>query len=82
MVSNCEGREKRRDDCPFIFIPSHGRLVDLDALIYSLREKRHAAYEDGWGRGIYLRSYCEIIEEMIEEIEDAPTVIEREGKIE
>lgn len=74
-VSNCEAREKRRDDCPFIHIPSHGRLVDLDAIIAALEEKKFSAYEDGWGRGRYLSSYCEILEEMLEELEDVPVVI-------
>lgn len=78
MVPNCEGREKRRDDCPLIVIPSHGRLVDLDALIDSLRDKSDVAYEDGWGRRRHLSSYCETIEEMIEELENAPVIIERE----
>ena len=78
-VSNCEAREKRRDDCPLIHIPSHGRLVDLDALIAVLEEKKFSAYEDGWGRGRYLSSYCEILEEMLEELEDVHVVIEAEG---
>ena len=27
--------DKRRDDCPLILVPEHGRLVDADALVRS-----------------------------------------------
>lgn len=29
-VSNCEARTKRRDNCPMIPVPPHGRLIDGD----------------------------------------------------
>ena len=31
-ISNCEARTKRRDNCPMIPVPPHGRLIDGDAL--------------------------------------------------
>lgn len=73
-------RGERPDWCPMTYLPPHGRLVDLDSLMDGLRDKMHEAYEDGWGRGRYLSGYCEIIEEMMEEIEDAPVIIERGGE--
>ena len=32
-ISNCEARRKRRDNCPILPIPSHGDLIDRDALL-------------------------------------------------
>jgi len=38
---------KRREDCPLVPIPPHGRLIDLDMLIKEINERIEAAIR--WG---------------------------------
>ena len=54
------------DECPLVPVPSHGRLIDADAICYQL-EKR--ATIDGQPRAIR-RARCMV--------ESAPTIIEAE----
>ena len=37
-VSNCEARTKRRDNCPLIPVPQHGRLKDYDYVMKQYSE--------------------------------------------
>ena len=56
----------RRPDCPLVPVPPHGRLIDADALDADLeRQDMHTGEWDAVGFSI-------------EEIENAPTVIEAE----
>ena len=56
----------RRPDCPLVPVPAHGRLIDADALDADLeRQDMHTGEWDAVGFSI-------------EEIENAPTVIEAE----
>ena len=43
MMSINEIRAKRRDNCPLIPVPDHGRLIDADALLEDIR-KHSASY--------------------------------------
>lgn len=56
-------REKRMDDCPFIPVPEHGRLIDADEL----------EYEEAYLNGHYELGDVEIVTR--EDIESAPTII-------
>lgn len=53
---------KRRDDCPLIELPPHGRLIDADALT-TVTEMVNGEW----------KTYVEVFE-----IADAPTIIEAE----
>ena len=82
--------EGRPDWCPLVEITSQGRLVDADAHILKIRKqyckdcsrrkgikngKMQFCYEIG---GVVCRA-CEI-EDMLNALDDAPTVIEAEGE--
>ena len=69
------GLEKRRDNCPLIPIPEHGRLIDADALRAKMY---HEAFETDtpmqkWDSGCWIRYK---LFEMTEE--SAPTIIPAE----
>ena len=88
-VGNCKQRiymEQRPKGCPLVEITSQGRLVDADAHILEIRKqycedcsrrkgikngKMKFLYEIG---GVVCRA-CEI-EDMLNALDDAPTVIE------
>ena len=55
---------KRRDDCPLIELPPHGRLIDADALA-TVTEM----VNNKW------KTYIEVFE-----VSDAPIIIEAEGE--
>lgn len=55
----------RREDCPLIELPPHGRLIDADALIKQMTEEGWA-YGCGWADAL--------------DIALAPTIIESEGE--
>lgn len=71
-----EGEETRPSDCPLVEVPTpHGRLIDADAHIQSLKEnqcgERCRKNLDcvNCGIGMYIRI-----------VENEPTIIEAEGK--
>ena len=84
-----ESFEEQYEHCPLIEVPTpHGRLIDADAHILEIRKqyckdcsrrkgikngKMKFLYEIG---GVVCRA-CEI-EDMLNELDDAPTVIEAE----
>lgn len=52
--------DKRRDDCPLVPVPPHGRLIDADVL----KTKRK------WTDDFYETEYVEVAD-----IDDAPTIL-------
>lgn len=58
----------RRDDCPLIELPPHGRLIDADALHIDLIDRGIA--------DIQTNDWYEIRQA----VDDAPTIIESEGE--
>lgn len=64
---------ERREDCPLIEIPSHGRLIDADALCISL--ERLAA--DKWNQKAAPVNWAYVFEECLEMVDNAPTIIEQ-----
>lgn len=70
--SDCE---KRRDDCPLIELPPHGRLIDADAMITSIKKQTDFLKVIGDD----LATIAEVLEKgFLQEIENAPTIIEAE----
>ena len=70
--------EKRREDCPLVEIPPHGRLIDADEFI-----KGHCNLCDGKCEN----TYCDCLScedtmrcDMIRDFADAPTVLPAELK--
>lgn len=62
-----DDKHKRRDNCPLIELPPHGRLIDADAL------------RDKWIWGTTDRlGYTKCIE--VVDLDDAPTIIEAEDE--
>ena len=67
--------DKRRDDCPLLHVPKHGRLIDADALKSTVLEALNNAITDGNSTPLG-RALCEFIaKNIVDEIEAAPTVI-------
>ena len=62
----------RRDDCPLIELPPHGRLIDADALINAVPKAEADIFENC--------RYCTCLdsEQIKDLINDAPTIIEAE----
>ena len=61
----------RHPDCPLVEMPPHGRLGDLDALAEHIKN----VYCKNCKRSRVMCKSCEY-GDMIDEIEDAPTIIE------
>ena len=68
MYSHCENCF---DDCPLVELPPHGRLGDLDDLADHIRN----AYCKDCKRSKVMCKACEY-GDMLDEIEEAPTVLE------
>lgn len=62
--------EGKRNDCPLVEVPPHGRLIDADAL---LKTDRNVYGINGGAIGVRHNFYDE-------EILNAPTIIESEGE--
>lgn len=60
--------DKRRDDCPLILVPPHGRLGDLDAL-HKLFLEKAKEYKSAGGAMVAMAALC---------IANAPIIIEAE----
>ena len=65
--------DERHPDCPLIELPPHGRLIDADALIKYVNETKEIFSEHEIMTAITARDWCDAF---IEDIEEAPTVIE------
>lgn len=59
----------RRDDCPLVELPPHGRLIDADAL---MKYEENVSYKDEWHMTV-TDSFVSV-----ENIVHAPTIIESE----
>lgn len=61
-------KENRDKECPIIVLPPHGRLIDADALNYTM------LYKENWmsGTGVEAPAVWR------KDIEDAPTIIPAE----
>lgn len=57
-----ENDDARMDDCPIIFLPEHGRLCDLDALI------EHETYN--------IEQVLFDTDEVLEDLKNAPVIVE------
>ena len=62
---------KRRDDCPLVEVPPHGRLIDADALM----RKKIRSVQSGSGENFTSWTISAV---SIENIRNAPTIIEAE----
>ena len=60
--------QERPDWCPLVPVPPHGRLIDADALNYTM------LYKEDWMRGTGI----EALAVWKNDIENAPTIIEAE----
>jgi len=83
-------KDERSVECPLLELPPHGRLINADAFI---AEKRKQFCEDcdrrkGFENGKHTETIYEIggapcracdIDDMLDFIDDAPTIIEAEG---
>lgn len=61
------------DDCPLVELPPHGRLIDADAMLESIKETRK---KDPEIEDVYTDDYFTLAEW----VASAPTIIEGEGK--
>ena len=67
--------DKRRDDCPLIPVPTHGRLIDADKMRESIRRQTGLLKLMGGE----LSDVAEMLEKgFLQEIDNAPTVIPKE----
>ena len=66
---------KRSETCPLVEVPLHGRLIDADAMIASI--KRQTSFLKIMGGD--LATIAEVLEKgILQEIENAQTIIEAE----
>ena len=68
LIQHRELYDKRADDCPLIEVPSHGRLIDADALLNLLN---HCMFPSDMVTTTAVRMATNWIK-------DAPTIIETE----
>lgn len=67
---NFENWEQMKAGCPLIELPPHGRLIDADALLKKAYDSgQYANAEEGFHQRVV----------DVEDIDDAPTIIEAEG---
>lgn len=69
--SRIDEKTGRIPECPLVEVPTHGRLVDLDALAEHIKD----VYCKNCKRSKVMCKACEY-GDMIDEIEDASTIIE------
>ena len=76
-LTDCGTQEDaRRDDCPLIPVPPHGRLIDADAMLMRINHEVMEAYMDGVCYGVHpSQEYLYLLGEIID---DAPTIIPAE----
>lgn len=66
-------RDDVHSDCPLVPVPPHGRLIDADALLESIKEAKKKQPEIS---DVYDEDYFAVAEW----VAYAPTIIESEGK--
>ena len=72
-----QGEDHRPDYCPLVELPSHGRLVDADAVMLHIQDYIEEYDDDLSDSGYHSEKWCAMKEaEMV--INDAPTIIEAE----
>ena len=71
LMQDIEDNHKRDDDCPLIPVPPHGRLIDADALLESIKEARK---KDPDVEDVYIDDYFTVAEWVV----SAPAIIESE----
>jgi len=66
--------QKRRNDCPLVEVPDHGRLIDADALMLKIKDyiEEYSEIDD---QGLHNDKWCAMKETEMA-INDAPTVIQ------
>lgn len=70
---------KRSEDCPFVPVPPHGRLIDADALLQRFYKEQTACEEHGRDFSFSFKSGGELCTEWwsVERfVEDAETIIQ------
>lgn len=73
---------KRRDDCPLVPVPEHGRLIDADAFYKSIKRwlvKFYGAYEKD-KKDERIAALLELDLAVRAILEDAPTIIPGEER--
>lgn len=71
-------RYKIDSNCPLVPVPPHGRLIDADAVMLHIQDYIEE-YDDLSDNGYHSEKWCAMKEaEMV--INDAPTIIEAEGR--
>lgn len=68
-----QGEDHRPDYCPLVPVPPHGRLIDADALLESIKEAKKKQPEIS---DVYDEDYFAVAEW----VAYAPTIIEAEGE--
>ena len=76
VLSWYDGNRKRMDNCPLLFVPPHGRLGDLGALILEIKEYIEE-YNELDENGYHNLKWC-AMKEAEAKIENAPTIIPAE----
>lgn len=71
---NYDELEKRVDDCPLVYVPDHGRLIEADALIERLKPVETVLYRDAIG------TWHDIWDEECAEIAEMPTIVPADKK--
>ena len=61
-------RSKVRPDCPIVELPPHGRLIDADKVIKSLKKQAMAYWRNN--------PRYQIVMDVLDSIKNAPTVLE------
>lgn len=76
ITKNAANLEARNADCPLIFIPPHGRLIDADAFIKSECNSCDGACESVTCECLNCEADCRC--DFMKDIAGAPTIIEAE----
>lgn len=75
-LSKCDFLQRRADECPIVEIPTpHGRLIDADALETVFKDMAKCE----WNQKVSPISWAYAFEDTIDEIQEAPTILEAEG---
>lgn len=70
----------RHEDCPLVEVPSHGRLIDADALdIYQRAEAAYAEYQEDEDN-FYLEGMADGLCEAAKQLSVARTIIPANGE--
>lgn len=62
---------RNRGNCPLLPVPTHGRLIDADALEHDIRKDA----EDAWNKEASPINWADAFYELADMVADAPTII-------